>query len=70
MRTISQLFYETDVEDITDEEFDKTIIPYFREQRAKFKEAEARGGPAPRQKRVDVPKNLDLKDLDLSNLKL
>lgn len=64
-RTIEQLFYSVDPEDITDEEFDTTLLPYYRQQRAQFLTAERSGAKAPTQKRVAPPATIDLKDLKL-----
>lgn len=69
MRDITQLFFSVDPEEITDEEMEKVIIPYMREQRGKFLTTESKGERAPSTKRVAPPKDISIADLDLSNLK-
>lgn len=70
LRDISTLFFSTDPLEITDEEFEQVILPHFRAQRAKMLTTEATGARAPATKRISAPATLQLKDLDLTKLKL
>lgn len=68
MRDINQLFYGTHPAEITDEEFEQVILPYFRKQRTEMLTATDAGKRAPTTKRVAKiktapPPNLSLDDL-------
>lgn len=67
-RDIQQLFYGVDPAEITDEEFEKTILPYFRKQRTEMLTATDAGKRAPTQKRVSKLKSPPAGGISLDDL--
>lgn len=68
MRDINQLFYGTPPEEISDDEFEKIILPYFRKQRTEMLIATDAGKRAPTTKRVAKIKTSPAPNLSLDDL--
>lgn len=68
MRDINQLFYATHPAEITDEEFEKVILPHFRKQRTEMLSATDAGKRAPTTKRVAKIKSSPAPNLNLDDL--
>lgn len=64
-KTLAELFRDDPLE-ISDEDFETKILPYFRKRRVEYTESMEKTGSAPRgSKRIAAPAELDLKDLGL-----